>query len=235
MPRLYTRKTEKGKWTAEQLQAAILAFNSGRKIRDVGRTFGIAESTLRSRLKNQNFIKPKLGRKPTFSFEVEKELTNHVLKLSKYFYVLTPTELRRLAYEYAVANDIEHRFCSSTKSAGYDWLGLFLKRNPEISLCTPEEETMDKFKLNDKCTRIFNVDETGITTLQKPSRILGPKGQKQVGSIISWERGKNVTVVCCMNAADSFIPPMFIYPRARVSQLLGRGGQTGSLYECSKN
>ncbi|KAF0753838.1 tigger transposable element-derived protein 4-like [Aphis craccivora] len=62
---------------------------------------------------------------------------------------------------------------------------------------------MDKFKLNDKC----------ITTVQKPSRILGPKGQKQVWSTISWERGKNVTVVCCMNAADSLIPPMFIYPR----------------------
>jgi len=42
---------------------------------------------------------------------------------------------------------------------------------------------------------------------------LGPKGQKQVWSTISWERGKNVTVVCCMNAADSLIPPMFIYPR----------------------
>jgi len=212
MPRLYTRKTEKAKWTAEQLQAAILAINLGRKIRDVGRTFGIAESTLRGRLKNQNYGKLKLGRKPIFSYEVEKELTKHVLKLSKYFYGLTPTELRRLAYEYAVANGIEHRFCSLTKSAGYDWLELFLKRNPEISLRTPEGtslnrvssfnetnvrlfyknlgETMDKFKLNDKCTKIFNVDETGITTVQKPSRILGPKGQKQVGSMISWNVAK---------------------------------------------
>ncbi|XP_026821556.1 uncharacterized protein LOC113559960 [Rhopalosiphum maidis] len=230
-----------------------LAINSGRKVRDVGQTFGIAESTLRSRLKNQNFGKPKLGRKPTFSFVVEKKLTNHVRKLSKYFYGLTPTELRLLAYGYAVAN--EHKFCSLTKSAGYDWLELFLKRNPEISLCTPEgtslnrvssfnetnvrlfyknlEETMNKFKLNNKCTRIFNVDKTGITTVQKPSRILGPKGQKQVESMISWKRGKNVTVVCCTNAAGSLIPPMFIYPR--VSKLLGRGGPAGSLYECSKN
>ncbi|CAI6357458.1 unnamed protein product [Macrosiphum euphorbiae] len=53
--------------------------------------------------------------------------------------------------------------------------------------------------------------------------------------MISWERCKNVTVVCCMNAVGLFILPMFIYPRARVSQLLGRGGPAGSLYECSKN
>jgi transposase-like protein len=72
MSRLYTRKTEKAKWTAEQLQAAILAINSGRKIRDVGRSFGIAESTLRGRLKNQDYGKSKLGRIPIFSYEVEK-------------------------------------------------------------------------------------------------------------------------------------------------------------------
>jgi hypothetical protein len=32
---------------------------------------------------------------------------------------------------------------------------------------------------------IYNVDETDIFTVQKPRRILGPKGQKQVGAVIS--------------------------------------------------
>lgn len=57
--------------------------------------------------------------------------------------------------------------------------------------------------------------------------MLGPKGQKQVGSMISRERGKNVTEVCCFNAAGIFVPSMFIYPRARMNKLLERGGPVG--------
>jgi hypothetical protein len=45
---------------------------------------------------------------------------------------------------------------------------------------------MDKYKF--ESSRIYNMDETGISTVQKPGKILGPTGQKQVGSATSWER-----------------------------------------------
>jgi hypothetical protein len=32
--------------------------------------------------------------------------------------------------------------------------------------------------------------ETGISIVKKPIKILGPKGQKQVRSVASWEMGK---------------------------------------------
>jgi hypothetical protein len=79
------------------------------------------------------------------------------------------------------------------------------------------------------------VDETGISTVQKPAKILAPKGQKQVGSVISWERGKNVTVVCAVSAVGQFISPMFIFPRARMNSQLMRDGPVGAIYRCSKN
>lgn len=52
---------------------------------------------------------------------------------------------------------------------------------------------------------IFNCDETGITTVQFPEKILATKGQRRVGSITSWERGKNITLMRAMNAAGGFI------------------------------
>ncbi|XP_018574455.1 jerky protein homolog [Anoplophora glabripennis] len=82
---------------------------------------------------------------------------------------------------------------------------------------------------------IYNCDETGISTVQTPGKILAAKGQKRVGSITSWERGKNITLLCAMSAAGGYIPPMFIFPRKRLISLLEKDGPAGALYKCSDN
>lgn len=92
---------------------------------------------------------------------------------------------------------------------------------------------MNNYKF--KPSKIYNFDETGISTVQKPRKILGPKGTKQVGAATSWERGKNITVCCAINASGEYIPPMFIYPRKRMSELLTRGGPPNAIYHCSSN
>ncbi|CAH2097255.1 unnamed protein product [Euphydryas editha] len=55
---------------------------------------------------------------------------------------------------------------------------------------------MEKHKFLPK--NIYNCDETGISTVQTPGKILATKGQKKVGSITSWERGKNITLYCTL-------------------------------------
>ena len=54
--------------------------------------------------------------------------------------------------------------------------------------------------------RIWNVDETGITTVQVPGKVLAQKGQKQVGRVTSAERGECMTAVCAVNAAGTYAP-----------------------------
>ncbi|CAG9575523.1 unnamed protein product [Danaus chrysippus] len=66
-------------------------------------------------------------------------------------------------------------------------------------------------------------------TIQDPGKILAPKGMK------SWERGKNITLLCAMNAAGGFVPPMFIFPRKRVTPQLEKDGPAGAIYKCSDN
>ncbi|KAJ8979708.1 hypothetical protein NQ317_015532 [Molorchus minor] len=238
------------------MQAALEAVNNGRKIKEVARSFMLPESSIRDRLKKGEYYDPRLGRKATFSKEDEKELADHIITLAKTFFGITQQQLRKLAYEFAATKNIKHIFSREKGMAGKCWVYAFLK---EIlgSLCDfPEPTSMSRvlgfnkteislfFRNLEEMTeknaypakRIFNVDETGITTVQRPGKIYAPKGVKQVGKITSGERGQNVTVVCAMNASGcSYIPPMFIYPRQRIKPSLKIGGPIGAQYECSKS
>lgn len=254
MVRRHVRTTEKAKWTSEQLKAAITAIQNGRAIREVAKSFGIPRSTIQKRMKTNNTGAPSMGRHSVFDGEQEKTLADHAIYLSKLFYGISRNEIKNCAYHFAERNNMKCPFNSIKKSAGDDWLQGFLKRNPQVSLRKPEatsinrltafnktevnlffqnlDELMTKFKF--KQARIFNTDETGISTVQKPQRVLAQKGLKQVGFATSWERGKNITVVCAFSAAGVYVPPMFIFARERMSPLLARGGPPGSLYTCSK-
>ncbi|KAK6979630.1 tigger transposable element-derived protein [Biomphalaria glabrata] len=66
------------------------------------------------------------------------------------------------------------------------------------------------------CERIWNVDETGITTVQKPAKQIAQKGDKRVGAIVAQERGTLVTVCCSISASGNHIPPFLVFPRVNV-------------------
>lgn len=65
---------------------------------------------------------------------------------------------------------------------------------------------------------IWNIDETGVTTVQRPTKVLAERGAKQVGSVVSQERGTLVTVCCGVSAIGNHIPPFFVFPRVNVQQ-----------------
>jgi len=56
----------------------------------------------------------------------------------------------------------------------------------------------------------YNVDETGVVTVQKPRKIVAEKGVKQVGTAVSQERG-NLVTLCCAFIGNA-IPPFFVFP-----------------------
>lgn len=255
MPRKYARKTAKAAWTAEQLTAALKAIKSGRPTRDVSRAFSIPRTTLQDRLKSDDSSDPSLGRKPVFCKEEENLLAQHVIKLSKFFYGITRAEIQKAAFSYASKKNINHPFSKLSKAAGKDWLEGFLRRNPQISLRKPEatsvnritafnrEEVnlfyenlgrlMERFKFPQD--RIYNADETGLSTVQVPQKILAEKGQKRVGFVTSWEKGKTTTAMCCFSAAGTYVPPMFIFARQRMNLQLKKNGPPNAIYCCSDN
>ncbi|KAJ8951547.1 hypothetical protein NQ318_020420 [Aromia moschata] len=93
---------------------------------------------------------------------------------------------------------------------------------------------MEKIKF--KANRIFNVDETGITTVQtKCPKVYDPKGAKKLGAAISGERGRTITGVFCVSASGNYVPPMLIYPRKRMAATLQKNRPIGTSFRCSKN
>ena len=94
-----------------------------------------------------------------------------------------------------------------------------------------ESLNFDKFTPD----KIFNIDKTGMSTVEKMSRVIAQKGLKQVGKISSAEKGKTVIVICAMNTIGAFIPPLFIFPRKRMVPSLMNDAPQGAVGYKSTN
>ena len=192
--------------------------------------------------------------KKIFSDEQEKEIVEYVQLMESRLFGLTVRDLRKLAYQLAVKNDIKHNFNAEEEMAGVDWAKGFLNRHSELlSLRRPEPtsaaramgfnrvvvsqffgllcDQMDKHKFGP--TRIFNVDETGITSVPKShSKIISLRGRRQVGCLTSAERGHTVTAVLCFSAAGQYVPPFLIFPRQRMKDGLLDDAPPGTAATC---
>lgn len=66
----------------------------------------------------------------------------------------------------------------------------------------------------------------------KMSSVIACKGKRQIGAITSAERGSLITVITCMSAGGTFIPPMLIFPRKNMNENLMKGAPPGSQAVC---
>lgn len=250
MVRHYHRKSSRGSYSSEAVQRAIDAtVKEGMSLKKASAVFGVPRTTLIRRLKMKK-APTSLGRfSPVFSADFENELVMHVVEMQKRFYGLSLRDLRSIAYELAVHNGIRHPFSAKRKLAGEDWTRSFLERYPELSLRKPEVTSMSRLTGFNKVQvkkffdllrseletkkfspkQIFNVDETGITTVQTPGKILARKGAKQVGRVVSGERGCTTTVVGAMSADGIYVPPMFLFKRKNINDRLLKNSPPGSI------
>ncbi|XP_046385714.1 uncharacterized protein LOC124155713 [Ischnura elegans] len=73
---------------------------------------------------------------------------------------------------------------------------------------------------------IWNVDEIGVTTVQKPDRVIAREGFRQIGT--SAERGTLVTVALAVSAAGISIPPFIVFPGVNFKEHFLTDGPVGS-------
>ncbi|XP_042204018.1 MFS-type transporter clz9-like [Homarus americanus] len=256
MPRKYVRISNRGGWNTEAMQNAISAVKEKKMgVKAASKEFNVPKTTLRRRVKEKNKIATgstkMLGPLTTvFSNEQEEELVAHILSMEDRFFGLTTRDVRYIAFQAEERNNLDHKFNKTVGLAGKDWLLGFLRRHPQLSIRTPEPTSAARARCFNQTNvdkffdilslvqeghffpphRIFNVDETGITTVQtKPTKILGQRGKKQIGSLTSAERGVLATAVCCMSAGGQFVP---IFPRVRMKQELKDGAPPGTGFAC---
>lgn len=255
MPRIYKRKTEKGTYSLEAINNAVQRIlKNSEKIRKVADEIGIDKSTLcryvkKTKAEQEITTVGYYGNRKIFNDQAEAELCDYLKNSARMYFGLTPVEVRNLAFQIASKNNINMPHSWLEKSiAGEEWLHSFLKRHKDLTIRTPEatsigraasfnQENVTRFYENLKIVRerhnfeakdIYNVDETGCTTVQKPAKVIAETGVKQVGAITSSERGQLVTICCAVNAVGHAVPPLFIFPRVHFKEHFIRDGPPGS-------
>lgn len=255
-----TSKPKYCQWSESDMERAVDALRRGDMgLNAAARLYGVPKATLSRHEKEQNKIanNEKLfhGGIAVLGEELEAEMVEHCLALEGRFFGLTMDDLRKLAFDIAEANCINHNFSKEDRMAGKKWYYGFMKRHPELSLRNPEstsiaraqgfnkprvdafftllEGVYDQYQITP--TRLYNMDETSLSTVQDGQRkVVSAKGKKQVGALTSQERGESATGVIACNAAGHFIPPMVIFRRKRMKIELTNGGPPGAVYSCQE-
>lgn len=238
------------------MSRCLSAIDAGMGVNAASRTFGIPKPSIRRhRLGLNKYAVGSVkfrGGPCVLPDDVENELVEHIKKLDEAFFGISIMDLRKLAYQVACAHGIK-KFSDTHQAANKTWFYNFMKRHPELSLRSPEPTSIgrqrgfnrqdvgdffDKYcKLIEEegfaPSAIYNMDETGHSTVQTPTRVISVKGKRQVGATTSAERGTNTTGVHCHSATGHFIPPMLIFKRKRMADSLKVDAPNGTVFACT--
>ncbi|KAF2887044.1 hypothetical protein ILUMI_19129 [Ignelater luminosus] len=127
-------------------------------------------------------------------------------------YGLTPKATRRLAYEFAEKNTVNiPESWKENKMAGKDWFTGFMTRKSDFQ---NKLETVSK-NLQFTASDIYNLNEAGVTTVQKTQKIIAIKGQPQIGQVTSREMEELITPVRIIRTNGTALPPVWVFPRIK--------------------
>ena len=91
--------------------------------------YAVQKSTLRGCVRNGN---KSLGRPAIIPQPLEHELSEYIFNMESMLFVLTVDDLKLLAYELAVRNDLQNPYNKELHKAGDSWYYGFRKRQSEI-------------------------------------------------------------------------------------------------------
>lgn len=257
MPRSKEGKKRSKPIAANVLAAAKRVLEDGVKVREAARECQVARTTLQRYLAfqdgrpNPEAFFTRCAVWSVFTKDEELQLVNYLLQSSKMHYGLSRKEVRNLAFEYAKLNGKAYPATwEQHGQAGEKWYTDFMRRHEAVlSLRKPQATSLaratafnrqnvglffDKYsevmiKNEFPPERIYNIDESAITTVHVPVKVVAGKGAKQVGSVTSGERGLNTTIICGINALGNSIPPMIIFPRVHFKPNMLKGAPPGTL------
>lgn len=260
MPRRYTRKREE-MFSGENMKLAVRDVLERRlSLRQAAELHNVKKSSVANFVKKASIegfencdFGPQYTTRQVFSNDMEKTLEKYLVTCSNMYYGLTPKTTRQLAYQYAEKNNLPYpQTWKENKMAGRDWYAGFMERHSRLSLRTPEATSLARISSFNKTTvndfqnklesllkkhqfapeDIFNLDETGVTTVQKVQKVISSKGRHQVGQVTSRERGELITQVGIICASGRALPPVWIFPRKRFDEarmMLGVPAESGAL------
>lgn len=213
------------------IKAVNLVINEGYSLRIAAENCNVKYQTLARYVKKKRQthddnmrMEPNYANRQIFTEEQESILGEYLSTCSKMAYGLSTAAVRKLAYEYAISNSkTVPTSWQENSAAGVEWLRSFLRRRKNLSIRQPEPCSLSRLtsfnehnvriffnnlkeimQRNPRLTdpsRIYNLDETSTTTVQKSRKVIAPKGLKQVSQCSSGEKGTLVTTCATISAA----------------------------------
>jgi hypothetical protein len=184
-----------------------------------------------------------LGKKTILRYEAEHELAQHIKDLAAVGFPCSRDDIRCLAYEYALHNNITG-FSDKKKKAGYDWFDGFMGQFPQLAIKSAEnlsgpramsmnptqvkqwfekyDEILQRLGIRDCPRFIWNFDETGVQNIHCATEVVGQVGIPTY-NITAMEKGETSTALVGINAVGEASPPMIIHRGKNV----GKGWSNG--------
>ena len=128
MSRKYERKTERSFWDEQKMNEVVAMVQKSIKLRCTADACHVPRTTLSRNLQkllHKSAGSKHLGKLCLFGPEKELEFVNHITEFERKGLPLTTMDIRKLAYKFAVRNNIKHSFNNVTQTASIDWwIGL---------------------------------------------------------------------------------------------------------------
>lgn len=197
-------------WTEESMGAAYQAVLDGKGLREASRIYNVPLETLRRR-----------------------SVAMGIIKIADMGYGLTREDVQCLACTIVNKTGRKHPFRDG--KAGRGWFDAFKAHHPQLTFRTPQSLSFcravsaneyiiadffaklgaiyGRLNLVTKPMLVFNADETGVSIVHRPGKVLAQLGQRHVYAITSAEKGRTHTVLSCISASGMVLPPMMVYPR----------------------
>ena len=241
-------------WTDQAMSEAIDYVASGKGLREAAHSYNVPVETLRRRVNGTVKVGCRPG--PATVLSAEDQLVAYLISMADMGYGLSREMVMRIAYVIAEKSHKNHPF--SGGSAGRSWFDGFKKCHPILTIRTPQPlsycrarcanpdvisdffgklgSLYGKLNLISKPMQIYNADETGISVVHKPGKVVAQLGHHNVYSITSAERGKTHTILSCVSASGYVLPPLMVYPRKKsVPDNLKVGAIPNTLFHNSEN
>ena len=177
------------------VEKARCALQNGMSFKDVHDQYGIPITTCYD-IKNQKYKTNTIGHSTYLGRDVEIQLVNAIIQLSKWGFGLNTLQLQMIVKDYLDSTKITNKFKNNTPER--KWFVLFRNRHPSLSIRVAQsfpknraeslnenlvenfykivKENYDELDLHDKPTHIFNADETGFSGDSGRQMVLCKKG-----------------------------------------------------------
>lgn len=235
--------------TAELLNALKEVTQGNKTIYKAAKDNNIPWSTLKRYLKSnpdinkQHALIPKQGKPFALSTELEQKLYHFIIKMQELGFGLTVFQVRTLAFKLAEAVDRAHFFNENKRIASKWWWAHFQTRY-NLTIRVPENlsayrascgnptliaefysilrKLYTKLNIDEKNLKshVWNTDETGLQYVVKGPRVVTSVGKKYIYRRTYAERGETQTIIGCVCADGTWIPPTIIFKGIRWNELL---------------